>query len=82
MCFPFLSTCPSTEQNCPSPTFLSLIFYNTHTHRIGNVCAAWQHMSKMEEVLGSICCQTVCGPVALLILVIGEQLMGLAASAL
>lgn len=52
MCFLSLSTCPSTEQNCPFPTFLFLIFY---THRVGNVCAAWQHISKMEEMLGSMC---------------------------
>lgn len=85
MCFPSLSMCPSTEQNCPSPTFLSLIFYNTHIHRMGNVCAALQHISKMEEILGSICVVKYCSlwPYGTFFSFIGgEHLMGLAASVL
>lgn len=44
-----LSTCPSSEQACSIPTFLSL----RHRRGAGDVCAA------------CVLCQTVCGPRAL-----------------
>lgn len=39
MCFLSLSTCSSTEQGCPTPTFLLTVFYNTSGH-VWNVWTA------------------------------------------